>query len=135
MGHCLLGCFEIIADLWQPTDSLTLPLLLYWYEKYKIKKKHNTSFHQNKNGKMFLPPSYPVFPPSSKLAKFAMIKTPGCFNQTWISFLTKLDIRILIMNSFFVSDWVSLKFCGSKYFNLLKSYCMFKLWAKFSWVL
>jgi hypothetical protein len=25
---------------------------------------------------MFLPPSKPVFPPSSKLAKFTMIKTP-----------------------------------------------------------
>ena len=46
---------------------------------------------------MFLPPSYPVFPPSSKLAKFAMIKTLTKIhepNGTWIIFLTKLDIRI-----------------------------------------
>ncbi len=71
------------------------------------------------------------------MTKFAMIKTPTKIhdqNWTWISFLTKLDIRIFKMNSCFVSDWVSLKFCGSKYFNLLKSYCMFKFRAKFSWV-
>ncbi len=50
-------------------------------------------------------------------------------------FRNKLGIRILKMNSSLVSDWVSLKFCGSKYFNMLKIYCMFKFRAKFSWVL
>ncbi len=70
------------------------------------------------------------------MTKFAMIKTPTKIhdqNWTWISFLTKLDIRILKINSSLVSNGVSLKFCGSKYFNLLKSYCMFKFRPKFSW--
>ena len=50
-----------------------------------------------KLGKCYLPISYPVFPPSSKLAEFAMIKRPTKIHGQklkWICFLLKLDIRI-----------------------------------------
>ena len=67
---------------------------------------------------MFLARSYPGFSTFFKVGQiFYDFNTR---NWTWIIILVKPDdIRISKMNSCYASDWVSRKFCGSKYLNLL----------------